>query len=655
MLNKIEIINARYQIIKKLGAGEKSKIYLCQDLAFNNQSVVLKTISQEHEAYFKNELQLLSKFYHPNLPLVFDTGLIFDSKDFYYTREFAEGENFQTAFKNSPEKNIKIFIIQFLALLDFLHSNNIFHRDIKPENIIFNNDHFKLIDFGLAVKNKKKIKAQGTPLFLDPLSFDSNPNLAQTDLYAFGITILSIFPIYQEFVSSLEKNYTGSNSLLKVIEKFLPHINNSKIPTDLANLINRLIHPQKSNRLISAKEAISLMDNQISETEISLPKGVFIEREINSLSVLDQIDKSDKGQVFIIHGHLGTGKSMLLQDIKIKAQLRNTAILTIIPQEHKNLPFKIIEDLKNNFSYEEKLLSDKFAYFYAVKNYLENLAKQQSCIILIDDFENFNSFQKECLEFIARSFLIEQSSNTPNILFSSKSNEVFSSLISLQSPNLSTFETKPFSKKECSCFLQSILHNHNQKQIDQIYNFTGGNLLYIQELLNHLKINNQLALTNQGWKITNAKFDIPENLNAILKNKLKNLKQDHINLINYFSLLIEPKTKNFIKNLLSESSQNTENNINDLESIDLITKDQKAGAYSITNQLYCEIIKNEIPAKDIQVLYKKIASALENNPQDINQYELAHYLLKANQKKQAAKLPLIQMLTFLISKMLKSI
>ena len=36
----------------------------------------------------------------------------------------------------------------------FLHKNGHIHRDIKPENFVrFNNNEFKLIDFGLVKKN----------------------------------------------------------------------------------------------------------------------------------------------------------------------------------------------------------------------------------------------------------------------------------------------------------------------------------------------------------------------------------------------------------------------------------------------------------------------------------------------------------------------
>lgn len=51
------------------------------------------------------------------------------------------------------EQDAKIFSVQLLSALGYLHSNNITHRDVKPDNILISNSNpyeFKLTDFGLS-------------------------------------------------------------------------------------------------------------------------------------------------------------------------------------------------------------------------------------------------------------------------------------------------------------------------------------------------------------------------------------------------------------------------------------------------------------------------------------------------------------------------
>lgn len=61
--------------------------------------------------------------------------------------------------------------------LNYLHNNPFFtiiHRDIKPENIlIYENDHIKLADFGIAKYSQKTdihplLDVSGTPGFMAP-------------------------------------------------------------------------------------------------------------------------------------------------------------------------------------------------------------------------------------------------------------------------------------------------------------------------------------------------------------------------------------------------------------------------------------------------------------------------------------------------------
>ena len=74
------------------------------------------------------------------------------------------------------ESDAQIITHQLIYALTYLHSIGICHRDIKPENFLLmsenNINHIKMIDFGLAVKTKKKEDhmnlVTGSPFYIAP-------------------------------------------------------------------------------------------------------------------------------------------------------------------------------------------------------------------------------------------------------------------------------------------------------------------------------------------------------------------------------------------------------------------------------------------------------------------------------------------------------
>ena len=62
------------------------------------------------------------------------------------------------------ENKAAIIMKQILSCISYLHKMNIVHRDIKPENMMLkskdkdNNLEIKLIDFGVKLLLKKRIK-----------------------------------------------------------------------------------------------------------------------------------------------------------------------------------------------------------------------------------------------------------------------------------------------------------------------------------------------------------------------------------------------------------------------------------------------------------------------------------------------------------------
>lgn len=77
-----------------------------------------------------------------------------------------------------------------LVVVIYYQQQDIIHRDIKLDNIMFDkNDELKLVDFGLALQTKDKIKEMaGTGYYMGP-GVIKHKYGKECDLWAIGVTL----------------------------------------------------------------------------------------------------------------------------------------------------------------------------------------------------------------------------------------------------------------------------------------------------------------------------------------------------------------------------------------------------------------------------------------------------------------------------------
>ncbi|TVQ42021.1 MAG: serine/threonine protein kinase, partial [Gloeocapsa sp. DLM2.Bin57] len=239
-----------YRIIKLLGEGGFGRTYLAEDTElFNKKVVIKKLLSSEGNnpkilELFTREAEQLSKLSHPQIPQVYR----YFSKDnnFYLIQEFIPGENLLTEVErlgNFNETQIREILLQILAVLEYIQSQDILHRDIKPENIMRrrSDNQLMLIDFG-AVRVKTTtdpsvLTSIYTPGYASREQMNARPVKA-SDIYSLGVTCIRLltgcFPtgttdlIYDDYESRWtwkeylqQKNITIDNKLAEIIDKMV--------------------------------------------------------------------------------------------------------------------------------------------------------------------------------------------------------------------------------------------------------------------------------------------------------------------------------------------------------------------------------------------------------------------------------------------------
>ena len=199
------IIDDKYEILKQVGKGGMSRVYLAMDRRLNKQWAVKeiekKARDKNNEVVIQSaivEANLIKALDHPALPRVVD---IIDSGNILYVvMDYIEGEPLSKILEQSgaqPQEQVVEWAIQLCEVLDYLHTRNppIIYRDMKPANIMLKPDgNLKLIDFGIAREYKETNLADtvclGTKGYAAPEQFGGHGQTdARTDIYCLGVTL----------------------------------------------------------------------------------------------------------------------------------------------------------------------------------------------------------------------------------------------------------------------------------------------------------------------------------------------------------------------------------------------------------------------------------------------------------------------------------
>src|SRR5918995_1857178 len=154
---------ANYPIVRKLGEGATSEVFLCQD-PFRGRQVAVKRIFPESlrdasrgrlfRKLFFAEASLAGKLDHPHIAQIYDAGIGEDSG--YIVMEYVPGgtmERFCAVEHLLPVEQTVEIIFKCARALAYAHMLGVTHRDIKPGNLLYAAapTDVRVGDFGLAL------------------------------------------------------------------------------------------------------------------------------------------------------------------------------------------------------------------------------------------------------------------------------------------------------------------------------------------------------------------------------------------------------------------------------------------------------------------------------------------------------------------------
>lgn len=199
------IIQGKYEILKLIGKGGMSKVYLAMDQNLNKQWAVKEiernALDKNNEVVIQSamaEANMMKKLDHPSLPRIVD--IITKEDVIYVVMDYIEGEPLSNILAKEgaqPQETVIEWAKDLCRVLDYLHTRepSIIYRDMKPANVMLQpNGNIKLIDFGIAREYKEQNLADtvslGTKGYAAPEQFGGKGQTdARTDVYCLGVTL----------------------------------------------------------------------------------------------------------------------------------------------------------------------------------------------------------------------------------------------------------------------------------------------------------------------------------------------------------------------------------------------------------------------------------------------------------------------------------
>jgi serine/threonine protein kinase len=267
-------LQGRYEIVKKIGEGGMSFVYLANDIATRERyaiKVLSAALSQDTSAMarLRREAALGMRLAHPNICHIIRLG---ESEDglVYVVMPFVDGEILADRANRLGSlrlDEVTRLLKDTAAGLHVAHELKIVHRDLKPENVMVcrrtdGSEYAVVLDFGLAKEWKAGMELQkltaagiivGTPEFMSPEQLLGKPLDPRTDIYSLGLMIYELLTGKLPFMGRTEKEMMISRlySEPTPLRRMRPELD---FPESVERVLNKAMRRDPDGRFQTAIE-----------------------------------------------------------------------------------------------------------------------------------------------------------------------------------------------------------------------------------------------------------------------------------------------------------------------------------------------------------------------------------------------------------------
>jgi len=266
--NPGDVIQGRYQIVRRIGHGATSDVYEAYDAQMCIR-VALKVMNHsrlkdpEAKARFHREAEVQAMLRHPNIAPLYGDGVTAKAQPFLAVELFP-GRCLRTVVYEEQRVDVLracCYCWQALNGLAACHAAGVMHRDLKPDNMMLKPqpgpvERVMLIDFGFAtLQGGAQLTAQGFVVgslsYLAPERLRALPGDARSDVYAIGTIFYELLVGEPPFVGETEVD-VAQKQLRDPPVPVRERLPDAGIPAEIENVIMRALAKDAAHRPQSA-------------------------------------------------------------------------------------------------------------------------------------------------------------------------------------------------------------------------------------------------------------------------------------------------------------------------------------------------------------------------------------------------------------------
>jgi ABC-type oligopeptide transport system substrate-binding subunit/DNA-binding SARP family transcriptional activator len=701
----------RYRLGAELARGGMGVVYRGYDTLLE-RDVAVKVLSEaaldnESRVRLLREAQAAAKLNHPNIVSVYDAGEIGGAPAI--VMEMIEGEPLASPQVSTWSYTIEV-ARQVCAALEHAHAHGIVHRDLKPENVLVvrntlaeNAVTVKLVDFGLARSMASQVttegKITGTVYYLAPELALGQAYDGRADLYALGVILYELTTGRLPFVA---------DDALAVISQHLhapvvpPRARNADVSPALDRLIVRLLSKNPDERPSSAAEVLRVLDapdvldgrarfGEILPVLERIERGRMVgrEREMAQARALWQGATAGQGQVLLIGGEAGVGKTRLVRELVTQAQVLGgrasvgasyaeggvpyapfaqilQKALTADAWESLDLPEFILADLcalapalrlrfpgacaeasaslRTGHAPEDPQ-AEQHRLFESVALFFGALSGRAPLLLVVEDAHWADSGTVSLLRHLVRQMQHSRAMivATYRDVELDEARPLYEALLDFQRERVATRLKLPRLDREQTGELLAVLFDEEitPEFLSGIYGETEGNPFFIEEVCKALVESGRLQFDGRRWhRPSMQELGVPQSVRVAIQSRLRMLPAEALETLRLAAVL----GRQFEFDILAEASDQDEERLiealEDAERAQLIEKvsAERGGTFALVHGLIASTLIESVRTLQRRQLHRRAAAAIEarRSGDDARLEALAYHYSKAGEAEKAA-------------------
>ncbi|MBM4320709.1 MAG: serine/threonine protein kinase [Deltaproteobacteria bacterium] len=195
-------MGGNFVLVRRLGYGGMGQVYEALDRALGRK-VAIKIMSRgalstsSARERFRQEARALARINCPQIIQIYSLDLEFEPP--FLVLEYVNGASLKETLRERKRLPVELSLqigLEVVRGLRIAYDKGVIHRDINPRNIMLSFEgEVKIGDFGLAKSRVWDLSLTsdgailGTPLYMSPEQWKSEPVDFRSDIYSLGITL----------------------------------------------------------------------------------------------------------------------------------------------------------------------------------------------------------------------------------------------------------------------------------------------------------------------------------------------------------------------------------------------------------------------------------------------------------------------------------